>query len=337
MSKADQKKYPRFAYYVRFELPEVTLPATLVNAMKKMGASRKNQLKTALQWDFGPEIRIVPLVGGAPGVLAPDSESDEIRINESVVKDFEAGYGSRVAKEGNAYLVGVMLLHELTRRGDDSGGVERPGAEGEDFQAGMYESAIFDVPGLSHDQKEPSDTKPGQEPVERVSSPAQSTHSGTVNPPVDANGHTRPSRPPDPNAKPGGRRTPIPSDADKVTETSLKIENESADILARQGYEVEQNPKVPGSRNPDYKIEGRIFDNYAPSTSRPRNIWSEVDGNKVNPNPPKTRQADRIVINLRDSDVDIAALQGQFKDWVMPNLKEVLVITKDGKVLPFWP
>ncbi|MFY0575172.1 hypothetical protein ACN28S_13060 [Cystobacter fuscus] len=296
LSKADQKKYPRFAYYVRFELPEVTLPPTLVNAMKKMGASRKNQLKTALQWDFGPEIRIVPLVGGAPGVLAPDSESDEIRINESVVKDFEAGYGSRVAKEGNAYLVGVMLLHELTRRGDDSGGVERPGAEGEGFQAGLYESAIS-----------------GQEPIERVPSPAQSTRSGTVHPPVDAPGHTRPSRPPDPNAKPGGRRTPIPDDNDEATKTALKIENESADILARQGYEVEQNPKVPGSRNPDYKIEGRIFDNYAPNTSSPRNMWTVLDETKVNPKPPRPQQADRIVINLRNSDVDMAELKGSLK------------------------
>jgi hypothetical protein len=129
LSKADQKKYPRFAYYVRFELSEVTMASTLVNAMEKMGALRKNQLKTALQWDFGPEIRIVPLVGGAPGVFAPDSESDEIRINENVVKDFEAGYGSRVAKQGHAYLVGVMLLHALTRGGDDSGGVDGPSGD----------------------------------------------------------------------------------------------------------------------------------------------------------------------------------------------------------------
>ncbi|MBV8572527.1 MAG: hypothetical protein JO319_18055, partial [Acidobacteriaceae bacterium] len=41
-------------------------------------------------------------------------------------------------------------------------------------------------------------------------------------------------------------------------------ENQSADILADAGHKVEQNPKLPGPKNPDYHIEGQMFNCYAP-------------------------------------------------------------------------
>ena len=107
-------------------------------------------------------------------------------------------------------------------------------------------------------------------------------------------------------------------------------ENESADILARAGYRVEQNPVVPGSKEPDYRIEGRIFDNYAPSTSRARKIWSEVQDKILD------EQADRIVLNLDDSPVTLQVLKRQFNDWPMPGLKEVIVV-RGGTIIPFWP
>ena len=65
-------------------------------------------------------------------------------------------------------------------------------------------------------------------------------------------------------------------------------------------------------------------------------VNNKVNSSKVNPIG-KPRQADRIVLNLRDSHVDMSALAKQFTDWPMPNLKEVLVITRDGKVVSFWP
>ena len=107
-------------------------------------------------------------------------------------------------------------------------------------------------------------------------------------------------------------------------------ENESAELLARAGYRVEQKPVVPGSKEPDYRIEGRIFDNYAPSTGHPRNIWSEIQ-EKI-----EDGQAYRIVLNLDDSPVTLEALRRQFKDWPMPGLKEVIVV-QGGRVIPFWP
>ncbi|AGC41588.1 Annexin repeat-containing protein [Myxococcus stipitatus DSM 14675] len=114
-------------------------------------------------------------------------------------------------------------------------------------------------------------------------------------------------------------------------------ENESADLLAKAGFKVEQRPRVPGTtREPDFRIEGRIFDNYAPSTSSPRNIWAVINDTKVNP-VGKHLQADRIVLNLRDSGVDLVALKRQFSAWPMPNLREVIVITREGSIVPFWP
>jgi hypothetical protein len=48
------------------------------------------------------------------------------------------------------------------------------------------------------------------------------------------------------------------------------------------------------------------------------------------------QQADRIVLHLDDTNVDLGALRKQFQDWPMPGLKEVIVILR-GEVLPFWP
>jgi hypothetical protein len=142
---------------------------------------------------------------------------------------------------------------------------------------------------------------------------------------------TKPSGRPDPHAAPGGRKTTISPNDDAATIRSLRRENESADLLARNGYKVEQNPIVPGLKNPDYKIEGRIFDNYAPSTSNSRNIWSNLKTEKID-----TGQAERIVLNLEDSAVDLNKLKKQFNDWPMPGLKEVIVV-KNGQIIPFWP
>ena len=140
-----------------------------------------------------------------------------------------------------------------------------------------------------------------------------------------------PSRQPDPNAAPRGRRTrPGPDDKDPESLRGYARENDSADTLAQSGYDIEQNPAVPGKKRPDYRIEGKIFDNYAPSNSNPRNIWKEV-GKKVSKG-----QADRIVLNLDDSAVGLDALRTQFAAWPIDGLQEVLVVW-NGQVIPLTP
>lgn len=131
--------------------------------------------------------------------------------------------------------------------------------------------------------------------------------------------------------KPEGKRTQIGKKADAEETRSLTRENEAADKLADQGYKVEQNPKGQGTKNPDYKIEGEYFDCYSPKTSNARNIMDTVAG-KVG-----SGQADRIVVNLADSDVALDTLRKQLAESPIPDLKELMVLTKDGKLIQLFP
>jgi hypothetical protein len=146
---------------------------------------------------------------------------------------------------------------------------------------------------------------------------------------ADAN-HTQPSG--QEGDVPTGNPTRIdPNDKDPDNIRALTTENESAVTLAREGYKVEQNPVVEGSKNPDYKIEGRIFDCYAPSTSNARNIASHIEEFKV-----KSDQADRIVLNLDDSGVELNHLRNQLNNYPIQGLKEIIVL-KNGEITPFFP
>lgn len=143
---------------------------------------------------------------------------------------------------------------------------------------------------------------------------------------------TVPSNEPDPNAEPSGRTTKInPNEKDPANRLALQRENESAQTLAKQGYDVEQNPRVPGNKNPDYRIEGKVFDNVAPTSDRARNIASRIE-EKTEEN-----QASRIVVNLSDTTVDAGQLSAQLHDWPIDGLQEVIAIDKDGNVLHIYP
>ena len=86
-----------------------------------------------------------------------------------------------------------------------------------------------------------------------------------------------------------------------------------------------------GTKNPDYKIEGEFFDCYSPKTNNPRNIVDTVSG-KVG-----TGQANRVVLNLADSDVPLDALKKQLADSPIQNLEELMALTKDGKLIQLFP
>lgn len=149
----------------------------------------------------------------------------------------------------------------------------------------------------------------------------------------------KPSGSPNPEALPSGPRTKIPNNADKATKQSLELENGAADQLARSGYRIEQNPKVRDSdgidsnRDPDFRIEGRIFDCYAPTENKGiRGIWSEVQEKVV-----IKQQTKNVVINLTKWSGDDASLLKQFKEWEIQGLEEVIAIKKDGKIISVFP
>ncbi|MBX3411221.1 MAG: hypothetical protein KF708_00785 [Pirellulales bacterium] len=130
--------------------------------------------------------------------------------------------------------------------------------------------------------------------------------------------------------KPSGRPTKVEGDA--ATQRSLQRENEAANALADEGYNIEQNPPAkPNGSRPDYRIEGEYFDAYSPgATKSPRGIWSEVEGKVAK------GQADRIVLNLDDWGGDMAALEKQFSDWPIADLQEIKIV-RGGKVTQFFP
>jgi Contact-dependent growth inhibition CdiA C-terminal domain len=141
---------------------------------------------------------------------------------------------------------------------------------------------------------------------------------------------TYPSRPPDPSAVPRGRPARIQPNDDEDTKRGHRRENEGAYSFAKLGYDIEQTPVVPGPKNPDYRLEGRIFDAHSPATPRARNIWSTIE-DKV-----AKKQASRHVIYLDDTPVTVADLRRQFHDHPIDGLEEVLVM-RDGQPTRLFP
>ncbi|PTL83160.1 hypothetical protein [Vitiosangium sp. GDMCC 1.1324] len=128
----------------------------------------------------------------------------------------------------------------------------------------------------------------------------------------------------------GQPKQPRPND-DKETTRGRVRENESARILAENGYNVEQNPPIKSNlKAPDYKLNGEYADCYAPSTDAPRSILDTV-AKKVNKG-----QANRIVLNLEDSHVTLEALKEELLKNPIAALKEIIII-KDGKIILFYP
>jgi hypothetical protein len=132
-------------------------------------------------------------------------------------------------------------------------------------------------------------------------------------------------------AKPGGTRTSNKPNADSLTKRSLELENKAADTLANAGYRVEQNPKVPGDKKPDYLVEGEIFDCYSPNSSDARHIINQVN-RKVGEG-----QADRIVLNLEDSGVTRHELREALSQYGSPDLKEIILIDQNSNIVRFFP
>lgn len=92
-----------------------------------------------------------------------------------------------------------------------------------------------------------------------------------------------------------------------------------------------RNPWLDRRKNPDYKIEGEIFDALTPRAgTSARNIASRIQ-EKVDDG-----QARRIVLNMEDSTVTLEQLRAQLQQYPIPNLQEIIVI-RDGRVIPLFP
>lgn len=124
-----------------------------------------------------------------------------------------------------------------------------------------------------------------------------------------------------------GHVTKVTPQMTKENIRSLNRENESAQILSKSGFHVEQNPIVSGNKDPDYRINGEIFDNYAPKSGSVRNIHSEVK-RKVT-----SGQTTNVVINMSDTKVSVPELQQQLTKWPIMGLDKVIIIDKSGNAI----
>ncbi|MCL2777154.1 MAG: hypothetical protein FWD73_04050 [Polyangiaceae bacterium] len=168
---------------------------------------------------------------------------------------------------------------------------------------------------------EPSKSAEAEAPV-KASSPTTGPSKADV---------VKPSRSPDANAVPRGHRATFNSrdDAEKIR--GITRENEAADTLAKNGYDVEQRPQVPGRKKPDYKIEGEIFDCHAPKTeTNTRSVYSHIKQKVDN------KQADRIVLNLDDWGGNVESMRKQLTDYPIKGLKEVKIV-RSGSVVDLYP
>jgi len=149
MDPADIKRFRKLHFYVSVNLPEVRKVHVIIKTMKDLSGTIDEQtIKDALLWNQGPEIKIVKNLG-AFGKFRFHKSTNEIRIDEDLVKEFQAGKGLRKTPNGQmVYLVGVTLLHELTHWADSRDGTDDavPGdptnEEGEEFERRLYGGVI---------------------------------------------------------------------------------------------------------------------------------------------------------------------------------------------------
>ena len=130
MDNSDKSRYPKFAQYVRCALPEVVNVRPIVRAFQKYGQIDRATLKRALAWDAQPRIEITDLED-AFGEFNGSIDANLIKIDTTVVEDFEAGRGIRKTRSGHpVYLAGVTLLHELVHWADNIDGIDFDGSDG---------------------------------------------------------------------------------------------------------------------------------------------------------------------------------------------------------------
>jgi len=126
-----------------------------------------------------------------------------------------------------------------------------------------------------------------------------------------------------------GSRTEVKGS--RENKRSLQRENESADRLVDNGYHVEQNPIIKTSDNlkegvhPDYRINGEIFDHYAPNNKADVEQIRHQISRKI-----KRPQTYRVVLNLDDSQASLPSIQTMFLTRKpIPKLQQLIIVKNE--------
>ena len=167
----------------------------------------------------------------------------------------------------------------------------------------------------------------------------------TITPKIN---RTEPSLKPDAARQPRGVHEEIPTKGNTNSKRGMIKQEETANLLAKKGYDIELQPKITAqdiakepslksTKNPDFRIEGKIFDNLAIKEnplSNPKNlsinVWTSIS-NKVGKG-----QTTRIMLNLDESKLSLQNFKQLMIDNPIPNLNEIIVV-KNGKIIHFFP
>ena len=134
-----------------------------------------------------------------------------------------------------------------------------------------------------------------------------------------------------PTGEVGGKTIGNPAPETGSQKHSHNRENQAAEILAANGYQVEQNPgTLPNGKNPDYKIEGEYFDCFSPTSNNINQIRWGIS-HKV-----KSGQTERIILDLDDSIFEPIDIIDLLSRKPKKGLKELIAI-KDGKITQVFP
>lgn len=152
LSKADQKTYPNFAQYVRYQFPKLRLVPKILKGLDKYGHLSKREANQALSWGTLPLIVITHLHKGQCGVPKAygcfrHAKPTRIEIHTGDVKNFESALSGNTDKnkKGKAvYVAGVTLLHELCHWGNYNNVPRIPEKKemGEAFELHVYGKII---------------------------------------------------------------------------------------------------------------------------------------------------------------------------------------------------
>lgn len=142
MNKIDIVKYPQLAKCVKNDVPKACKDPKISGALRDFGHLSGAILQRAMAWDSGPDI-VVAAGLGAYGDFTPEIGSNEIRISQKLVQDYELDLAGILPVNtqymGRQSLILITLLHELCHWGDDKvGNPNMVGEEGEAFEAAVY-------------------------------------------------------------------------------------------------------------------------------------------------------------------------------------------------------
>jgi len=138
LSEDDQEAYPRLAYYLQHNMPDILNNRRIMRGLLSYGQLSREDVAGHVAWGSGPLVTVTDLEG-ANGEFTPNSDSDELRIDLDIVQQLQdAGRGDANAA---LLLVGSTILHEFTHYGDDQDGedyTEGHGEEGQAFEEYVY-------------------------------------------------------------------------------------------------------------------------------------------------------------------------------------------------------